>query len=379
MFKNAIDIFKVFGFRIKVDPSWFVIVALIVWSLSTAYFPDALPGYTRAGYILLSILAALGLFGSLILHELSHSLVARRFGVKIAGITLFIFGGVAELEKEPANAKSEFWIAIAGPVMSLFLGGGALVISAVIESSGLSRAGAVLFSYLGLINLVLAAFNMVPAFPLDGGRILRAALWAYRGDLIWATRIASTAGSIFGYALVFSGLWALFSGVTVGGLWQILIGMFVLSASKGTYRHLVTKEALKDQTVRALMTQQSWMASPTDTLDHVVNDIMLGHNVSFVPVLDGVRLLGYVDTALAQKTGRDKWADTLVGDAYVSASEANTIAPDTPTQDLMEKIAKTGQRKFLVSDGNALLGVITLADLTTYLAIRQGLGGPARA
>ena len=350
-----------------------MIVALIVWSLSTTYFPGALPEYTRAGYIVLSILAALGLFGSLILHELSHSLVARRFGVKITGITLFIFGGVAELEKEPPSAKSEFWIAIAGPVMSLLLGGVALVISSAIESSGLSPAGAVLFSYLGLINLVLAVFNMVPAFPLDGGRILRAALWAYRGDLLWATKIASTAGSIFGYALVFSGLCALFSGVTVGGLWQILIGMFVLSASKGTYRQLVTKEALKDQTVRALMTQQSWMASPTDTLEHVVNDIMLGHNVSFVPVLDGDRLLGYIDTALAQKTGRDKWADTLVGDAYVVASEANTIAPDTPTQDLMEKIAKTGQRKFLVSDGNALLGVITLADLTTYLAIRQGL------
>ncbi|WP_456387530.1 site-2 protease family protein [Profundibacter sp.] len=373
MFKNAIDVVKVFDFRIKIDPSWFLIVALIVWSLSTAYFPDALPGYTRAGYILLSILAALGLFGSLILHELAHSLVARRFGVNIAGITLFIFGGVAELEKEPANAKSEFWIAIAGPVMSLFLGGVALVTSAAIQSSGLSHAGAVLFSYLGLINLVLAAFNMVPAFPLDGGRILRAALWAYRGDLLWATRIASTAGSIFGYALVFSGLWALFSGVTVGGLWQILIGMFVLSASKGTYQHLATKQALKDQTVRALMTQQSSVASPADTLDHVVNDIMLGHNVSFVPVLDGDHLLGYIDTLMVQKVGRDKWVATLVGDAYVVVSDANTIAPDTPTQALMDKITRTGQRKFLVSDGNALLGVITLADLTTYLAIRQGL------
>lgn len=373
MFKNAIDVVKIFGFRIKVDPSWFLIVALIVWSLSTAYFPDALPGYTRADYFLLSILAALGLFGSLILHELSHSLVARRFGVNIAGITLFIFGGVAELEKEPTSAKSEFWIAIAGPVMSLFLGGAALVISAAIESSGMSPAGAVLFSYLGLINLVLAIFNLVPAFPLDGGRILRAALWAYRGDLMWATRIASKAGSIFGYALVFSGLWALFSGITVGGLWQILIGMFVLSASKGAYQHLVTNEALKGQTVRALMTQQSWMASPTDTLDHVVNGIMLGHNVSFVPVLDGDRLLGYVDTAVVQKIGREEWPRTLIGDAYIAASDINTIPPNTPTQDLMDKITKTGQRKFLVSDGNALLGVITLADLTTYLAISQGL------
>jgi len=374
MFKNAVDIVKIFGFRIKIDPSWFLIVALIVWSLSTAYFPQALPGYTGMGYVILSTLAALGLFGSLILHELSHSLVARRFGVKIRGITLFIFGGVAELEKEPTTAKSEFWIAIAGPVMSLFLGGVALVISSAIESLGMSQAGVALFFYLGLINLVLAGFNMIPAFPMDGGRILRAGLWAYRGDLIWATKIASKSGSIFGYALVFSGLWALFSGVTIGGFWQILIGLFVLSASKGAYQHLMTKEALMGQTVRALMTEKSWTASPTDTLEHVANDFMLGHNVSFVPVINGDQLLGYIDTALVRKTARDKWADTLVGDIFVATSAANTITPDTPTQALMEKITKSGQRKFLVSDGTTLLGVITLADLTTYLAISQGLG-----
>jgi len=374
MFKNAINVTKIFGFRIKVDPSWFLIVALIVWSLSTAYFPGVLPEYTRAGYVVLSILAALGLFGSLILHELSHSLVARRFGVKIAGITLFIFGGVAELEKEPDSAKSEFWIAIAGPVMSLFLGGVALVISSAFQSLGLSKAGTVLFSYLGLINLVLAGFNLIPAFPMDGGRILRAGLWAYRGDLVWATRIASRAGSIFGYALVFSGLWALFSGVTVGGLWQVLIGMFVLSASKGAYQHLMTKEALKGQAVRALMTPQSWTASPADTLEHVVNNIMLAHNVSFVPVLDGDHLLGYVDTALAQKVERIEWPRTLIADVYIAASDVNTIPPDTQTQALMDKITKTGQRKFLVSDGNGLLGVITLADLITYQALSQGLG-----
>ncbi len=374
MFKNAIEVVKVFGFRIKVDPSWFLIVALIVWSLSTTYFPSALPENTRGDYVTLSIFAALGLFGSLILHELSHALVARRFGVKISGITLFIFGGVAELEQEPTSAKSEFWIAIAGPVMSLFLGGAALMVSGAIESLGLSQAGVVLFSYLGLINLVLAAFNLVPAFPLDGGRILRAALWAYRGDLIWATRIASKAGSIFGYALIFSGLWALLSGSTIGGLWQILIGMFVLSASKGAYQSLMTKETLKGQTVRALMTGQSWTASPIDTLYNVVNDIMLEHNASFIPVLDGDHLLGYIDTALVQKISRDQWPHTLVRDTYVAANQANTIGPDTPTQVLMEKIAKSGQRKFMVSEGTTLLGVITLADLTTYLAISQGLG-----
>ena len=195
---------------------------------------------------------------------------------------------------------------------------------------------------------------------------------------MWATRIASKAGNIFGYALVLSGLWALFSGITIGGLWQILIGMFVLSASRGAYQHLLTKEALKGLTVRTLMTQQSWTASPADTLDHVVNDIMLGHNISFVPVLDGEHLLGYVDTALAQKVGRIEWPRTLIGDVYIAVSDTNTISPETPTQTLMDKIAKSGQRKFLVSDGNTLLGVITLADLTTYLAISQGLESPRR-
>lgn len=262
--------------------------------------------------------------------------------------------------------------------MSLFLGGAAFTIGTAIQFTGLSQAGVVLFSYLGLINLVLAAFNLIPAFPMDGGRILRAGLWAYRGDLIWATRIASKAGIIFGYALVFFGLWALFSGAAYGGLWEILIGMFVLSASKGAYQSLVTKEALKGQTVRNLMARQPWTAKPTDTLEHVANDIMLGHNVSFVPVLDGDHLLGYIDMAQVQKFGRLEWADTLIGDVYVPASQINTIAPDTPAQSLMDKIIKSGQRKFLVSDGDALLGVITLADLTTHLTIYQKLGKTRR-
>ncbi len=178
---------------------------------------------------------------------------------------------------------------------------------------------------------------------------------------------------MFGYTLIFFGIWELFSNSVVVGLWQLLIGLFLLSASKGTYQQLVTKEALKDKTVRSLMTLKLWATAPADTLDHVINDIMLGHNVSFVPVLDGERLLGYVDTSLAHKTARADWLKTRVGDIYTASNEANTVTPDTPTQTLMEKIGKTGQRKFLVHENNQLVGVITLADLTAYLAISQEL------
>ncbi|MCR9139681.1 MAG: site-2 protease family protein [Alphaproteobacteria bacterium] len=374
MFRNAINLFEIFGFKVRIDPSWLLIAALIVWSLSSAYFPINLPGYSQYDYIALAVAAMLGLFASLILHELAHALVARQFDLQIGGITLFIFGGVAELEQEPRNPKSEFWIAIAGPAMSFALAGLAFLTLRALDISGVSKSLHEVVAYLGLINLVLALFNLVPAFPLDGGRVLRAVLWWIKDDLLWATRIASNLGTGFGALLIISGVLSLFSANAVGGLWQILIGFFVINASTGSFRQLQIKTALRDQTVRSLMTKSPRTADVHDDVATLVDDVMLARNVSFVPVLEGEHLLGYVDTSLIQEIDRENWSAARLGDILVPVSEENTVPADMPTDVLFEKMVRSGRRKMLVGQGGTLEGVIALADLVSYLAIRQGLG-----
>ena len=252
MFTRSFPLFSVFGFRISIDLSWFVLAALIVWSLATGLFPDALPDRSAQTYYIMGTVAALGMFASIVFHELAHSVVARIYGIKIAGITLFIFGGVAELEDEPPTPKSEFLVAIAGPISSIVLGATLYLIASFFEASSLPEVLAVL-SYLTVINIVLAVFNLIPAFPLDGGRMLRAALWWWQGDLRKATRVASLLGAALGIALMAFGAYNSFQGALVGGMWQILIGYFVFNAAGTARRQTEIIERLRGVSVRQLM------------------------------------------------------------------------------------------------------------------------------
>ncbi len=374
MFKNAVEIIDIFGFKIRIDPSWLLIAALIVWSLSSSYFPNMVPGLSFYDYVALGTISMLGLFISLILHELSHSLMARQFGLKVGNITLFIFGGVAELEQEPKSPKSEFWIAIVGPAMSFFLSALAAGIAAMLGTMDVSKPLTAVFEYLAFINFILAAFNLVPAFPLDGGRIFRAALWRYKGDIFPATKIASSFGSAFGFLLIVSGIFSVFSTNSIGGLWQILIGFFVVSASGSSYRQLQISAALKNQTVKSLMTTPVFTADVEDTVQSVINDVILRRNVTFVPVVEGNHLLGYVSTSLLQNIDRENWSTTRLSDVYVASSPDNTVITDAPVEDVFSKMVKNDQRKFLVAEDGKLAGIIALSDLMTYLAIQNGLG-----
>lgn len=379
MFKNSVQLFEIFGFKLKVDPSWLLIAALIVWSLSTSYFPDALPGLTATVYTVLGIVAMLGMFASLILHELSHSLVARSYGLKVGGITLFIFGGVAELEEEPHDPKSEFLIAIAGPLMSLVLAGLFFVASGETDGgTGASLAGA-LFGYLALINLVLAVFNLVPAFPLDGGRMLRAVIWGLTRDLLRATRISSRIGTVFGVFLMLTGAFAVFAGGGIGGFWQILIGFFILNASNGSYQNLLVKAALRGKTARSLMSEQVHAIDRTASILELVDNVMLRHGVSFVPVVSGETLEGYADTGGARTVAREDWASVPVSQIMVPVEADNTVAPDTPLNDVFKRMASSSRRKLMVVEGRRLVGVISLSDLVHHLALQQEIGTNLRA
>jgi Zn-dependent protease len=206
MFGPSLKLFTLSGFDVKVDVSWIVIAVLVVWSLAAGLFPVWIEGLQPAVYWYMGIAGAIGLFGSIILHEFGHSIVARKYGIPIRGITLFIFGGVAEMEKEPPTAKSEFLMAIAGPVMSLFL---VVVFSALYMAAAAAEVAmsiVAVLAYLAWINAIVVVFNMIPAFPLDGGRVLRSLLWAWKKRLRWATRVASTIGSGFGFVLIGFGI-----------------------------------------------------------------------------------------------------------------------------------------------------------------------------
>jgi Zn-dependent protease/predicted transcriptional regulator len=316
----------------------------------------------------------LGLFASLILHELAHSLIARRYGLGIGGITLFLFGGVAELVDEPKSAASEFWIAIAGPLMSFALAG-LFSLAALAVGDGLLG---IILVYLGSINLVLAVFNLLPAFPLDGGRVLRAWLWARSGDMLGATRKASGAGSVLALGLMALGLLSALSGGGIGGAWMALIGFFVLNASRGTYQRMVLQDSLQGRRVAELMTADPWTAPPDMTLECVAQDIMIAHAVSFVPVVLGGKVLGYVDTELLRKIPRKDWATRPVQDVMAPVDDTCLVAPRLTAQEALTLLSQGPHRKLIVAEGSSLRGIVSLRDLLGHIAVVQALGGGAR-
>lgn len=241
MFGGRLTLFELFGFKVRVDPSWLLLAALIVWSLAAGYFPATQPGWRPRVYWIMGGAGLLGLAASVVVHELAHSLVARRFDMPITGITLFVFGGIAEMPEEPQTPKAEAVMALAGPAMSLTICGLLRLACAGMVAAGIAEGNpaVVVLRYLALLNLMLGAFNLIPAFPLDGGRVLRAVLWGWRGDLLWATRFATGAGAIFGLLLMACGAWNLVIGQVIEGAWWLLVGLFLRAAAAESWRRCV--------------------------------------------------------------------------------------------------------------------------------------------
>ncbi|MBI5163215.1 MAG: site-2 protease family protein [Magnetospirillum sp.] len=237
MFGHRLRLFRLLGFAIHIDATWLVLAALIVWSLAAGYFPLVAPDRAGGVYWLMAVSGLLGLAASVVAHELAHAVVARHLDLRIAGITLFLFGGVAEMAEEPDSPRAELLMALAGPALSLAVGAAAWGALAVGLAAGMGAVAAALLGYLAMVNLLLAGFNLIPAFPLDGGRVLRALLWAWRGDLLWATWVATGGGRLLGMVLMVWGMWtALMLANPFGGLWWVVIGLFVHAAAVESYR-----------------------------------------------------------------------------------------------------------------------------------------------
>jgi len=374
MFGKRIDLFKLLGFQVRMDPSWIIIAVLVAWSLSTGLFPFQYEGLSTRTYWIMGIVGALGLFLSIIVHEFAHSLVARKYGMPMKGITLFIFGGMAEMSNEPPSPKAEFMMAAVGPVSSIFIAGVFYAMYAAGASAGMSRPVNGVVQYLAFINALLAAFNVIPAFPLDGGRVLRSILWAIKGNLRWATRISSWIGSSFGILLIILGIFTFFGGNFIGGMWWFLIGMFLHSAAKMSYQQLLTRRALEGESVRRFMKTDPVTVSPDITIERLVEDyVYVFHHKMYPVVSDDDRIKGCVTTRQIKEVPRDQWKQKRVGEIKISCSEDNTISPDTDAIEALSLMNRTATSRLMVTEGDRLAGVVSLKDMLKFLSLRVEL------
>ncbi|NLP01900.1 MAG: CBS domain-containing protein [Fibrobacter sp.] len=373
MFGTRFTLFKLLGFEVRIDTSWIIIALLIVWSLAQGVFPLYDRTLSPSTYWVLGVLGAIGLFGSIIFHELCHSLVARRFGLPMKGITLFIFGGVAEMDDEPASPRAEFLMAIAGPLASI--GVGALCFALLSFTRGiLARPPSLVLSYLGTINLILAGFNLLPAFPLDGGRVFRSVLWRWKGNLRWATKVASGVGSAFGLFLIFLGVFSVLGGGLIGGIWWALIGLFLRSASKMSYQNVLVRDALEGESVRRFMKEEPVTVAADTTVDHLVEDFIYKYHYKMFPVVKDSKPLSCVNINDVRNIPREEWNHHTVDELAKPCSTDNTISIDEDALKALSLMNRTGSSRLMVVDhGGRLVGMVAMRDLMRFLALKLDL------
>lgn len=373
MLGTRIPLFKLFGFQVNIDLSWFFVLVLVTWTLATNYFPPRYEALSQSTYWTMGLIGALSLFLCIVLHELAHSLVARRFGIEMKGITLFLFGGVAEMTEEPKSPKAEFLVAIAGPIASLILAG---------IAAGVYQAGAAqlwpdpirgVAGYLVFVNVAVVCFNLVPAFPLDGGRVLRSLIWGFGHDIKRATRITSEIGRGFGIALIALGVLALLSNQFVAGIWWILIGMFLRGAANMSYQQLLTRRAFEGEAVERFMTRDPITVPHEISMASLVNDFVYRYHHKFYPVTDDGRLVGCVGVDDVKKVPQDEWSNTPVRSAMQTCSESNTIRSDADAMQALAAMNRERKSRMLVVDDGQLVGIITLKDLLDFLSLKVEL------
>jgi len=374
VFGKGIELFKIFGLSIRVDASWLAVAVLFPWTLATAVFPALRPGLPKTAYWSMGILGSFGLFASVVVHEMSHALVARRFGIVIRSITLFLFGGVAEMAGEPSSPRSELLVAAAGPAASFGLAFVGLVATTLGGLAGLPAPVQVVLAYLAVINAALAVFNLVPAFPLDGGRILRSVLWHWKGNLRWATRISSLLGAGFGLLLISLGVLRVVQDDFMGGMWWFLIGLYVRHAAQMSYQQLLLRQALGGEPVARFMRSNPVTVPRSISVQQLVQDYVYRYHFKMFPVLDDSgRLFGCVSTQQVRNLPHDEWDSQTVGAIAERCGPDNTVTADTDALRALSRMSRTGDSRLLVVDGDRLLGILALKDLLQFFALKMEL------
>lgn len=372
---NGIKIGRIAGIDIKIHWSWFAIFFLLTWFLATGFYSDVYETWSTTQAWIASIVTTILFFSSILLHELSHSIVARRLGLPVKDITLFIFGGVSSLGAEPADAKQEFKIAIVGPLTSVAIG----IFAGIIALIGLlndldDTVPFAIAEYLFVINIAVGIFNMLPGFPLDGGRVLRAALWGRSGNMLRATRWASTAGTVISFGLIAIGLVSIYLGSFIGGFWLVIIGWFLRNSAESSYQQLVLRNTLEGVKVSEMLNRGFYPAPPDMPLDQMVTGLMFGRSQRCVPIVVADDLLGLVSMRDLRKVATDQWSETSAFRAMTSKENLYVVSPDDDLTKALEVMASHDIHQLPVIDSGSFLGFVTRADVLRLIQIRTQLG-----
>ena len=379
MLRTQIRLGRIAGISIGLHYSWFIIAALIVFSLGE-HFRQVNPSWSSGETWSIALFTAILFFGSLLLHELAHSLVAQVRGLKVKEITLFALGGVSQMEDDPTDAKTEFSVAIVGPITSLVIGFCCLAIALGLgwqRSTEPHTVATGILVWLGYINIGLALFNLIPGFPLDGGRVLRSIVWAITKNADRSTRIAARVGQLVAFLFILEGIWKFFSGAGFDGLWIAVIGWFLLDAAKASYAEVGTTAALRGVKVSEVMSRDCTVVDAGMSLQDFVDLYLLNTGQRCFAVEEQGLLLGIITPRDVGKISRDRWNQITVRQAMRPLKDLQTVAPDTPVLDALKLLASNNVNQLPVVAKGALQGMVSRSELVQLLQVRSVLQLPA--
>jgi Zn-dependent protease/CBS domain-containing protein len=372
MFGTRWRLFRLMGIPIAIDSSWFLILALLTWTLGEN-FHSAAPDLNQGIAFLMGMTAAVAFFGCIVLHELGHAVVARTIGIPVRGITLFLFGGVAEMKEEPFTARGEFLMAIAGPAVSAVLAGAFWLLGIASEAWGWPSYVTLVLGYLAFVNVAVLIFNLLPAFPLDGGRVLRSILWAIMGNLRRATWWAALFGQGFAWLLIALGAMSFFAGNILNGIWLVLIGLFLKDAARGSYRQVVVRQMLQGEPVSRFMNPQPIVVPPDLDLRDWVEDYVYRYHRKLFPVASNGHVEGFIGPAALAKFPREEWDRHTVAEAMDRDADKISISSNADALQALTQMQNTGSSRLLVKDGDRLVGVVSIKDLLRFLDLKAEL------
>jgi Zn-dependent protease/CBS domain-containing protein len=376
MLKGGIPIGKAFGISLRLHYSWFFIFGLVTWALAASYYPSTYPTWSLATRIAAGMITSVLFFGSVLAHELMHSIVAQRQGIPVQSITLFIFGGVSQITSEPKQPANEFRMAIAGPLGSLVIGGilfGIYFGWRHVDIFAVQFITAIAY-WLGYINLVLGVFNLIPGFPLDGGRVFRSLLWWRSHNLRTATRTASNIGRAVGFLFIFAGIWFIFTGNWVNGIWLALIGWFLESAAVGSYRQLLLQDMLKGHVVSEVMSRDCVVISPDTTIDYLVHENILTSGRRCFPVASNSHIMGMITLHNIKTIPRDQWSLETVKEAMTPFNKLKWVRPDEELSSILRILTEDDINQVPVVQDNEIVGMVSRDNILSFIDIRSGLG-----
>jgi Zn-dependent protease/CBS domain-containing protein len=364
----AMSVGRVAGVEVRLDYSWFILLFLILGSLAGALFPAYAPEVSRLGHLAMGVAGTFLFFASLLLHELGHAVAARARGMEVEGITLFIFGGMARTRSEPGGPGDEFIVAGMGPLVSFALAAGFYLVAAMGVRWDVGTAVTVTAETLGYLNLLLAVFNLLPGFPLDGGRLLRAVLWKATGSLRRATQVAAAVGRLLGWAVIAVGIWSLLSaGAFVAGLWMVFIGWFLTQAARSAYQTVLLNQLLGPLTAGQAMSPEPETVGPDLTVDELIHDYLLRRPYNAFPVVQDDVLVGMVTLNGLQSVPRAKWKELVAAQVMTPLEQLVLVDPETPMIRVLERMQETEVRRVLVARDWELLGIISASDVARWL------------